>query len=150
MDHWRSIRESDVDETDLPYLRKAVERPAKLYRRLLDLRLSGFPYMRTNAHWRVFIYLVDNFATLSMKDIALEIDIDPKTAKRILQDLQTEGVVKSETDPGDRRVKTYAITTRGIRLFLEYFSHFAQEFQAYDRKAAASVPSGNVRKPKAG
>lgn len=150
MDVWRSICESDVDEADLPYLRMAVARPAKLYRSLVDLRFKAFPYMRTNAHWRVFIYLVDNHSTRSMKDIALKIDIDPKTAKRILRDLDIEGVVKCESDAGDRRVKHYAITARGIRLFLEYFSHNAQEFQAYSRNGTPSALVDGVSKPQLG
>jgi DNA-binding MarR family transcriptional regulator len=67
-------------------------------------------------HFSVLIILVDRGPT-TQRDLVTETGWDKAGIMRVVDDLETRGLVVRKPVPGDRRVRLVEITTRGRKVF---------------------------------
>lgn len=87
---------------------RLVAQTARHWRRALDLRLR--PFGLTEATWLPLLYLSRTVTPMRQKDLAAALSLDDSSVVRLLDALQTAGMVERRDDPTDRRVKTIHLT----------------------------------------
>jgi len=70
------------------------------------------------SHFPVF-YLLDLYGTLKISDIAHELEITQSGASQMVNALEKKGLVRYDTDEGDKRVRTVSFTAGGTALLEE-------------------------------
>src|SRR3954463_16746882 len=73
---------------------------------------TGVAVSRTGLH---FLSLVADTGPVSATHLAAALDVSQPTASRVLQALETEGLVTRQADDKDGRVSHYLVTTKGRR-----------------------------------
>ena len=73
---------------------------------------TGVAVSRTGLH---FLSLVADTGPVSATRLAAGLDLSQPTASRVLQSLETEGLVAREADEKDGRVSHYVVTAKGKR-----------------------------------
>ena len=73
---------------------------------------TGVAVSRTGLH---FLSLVADTGPVSASRLALALDVSQPTASRVLQHLESEGLVSRQADDKDGRVSHYLVTAAGRR-----------------------------------
>lgn len=84
---------------------------ARRWRRHLDEGLASAGL--TDATWRPLIHLSKAGGELHQKDLAARVGIDGSTLVRLLDILETQGLIARRVDVQDRRAKRLALTPAG-------------------------------------
>ncbi|BEV72087.1 MULTISPECIES: MarR family winged helix-turn-helix transcriptional regulator [unclassified Paludibacterium] len=86
----------------------------KNWRSALDARFR--PFGLSQARWQVLLKLLRAGQPLAQCDLAQRIGIEPASLVRLLDALQSEGLVSRTADPHDRRSKLVSLTGQGSAL----------------------------------
>jgi DNA-binding MarR family transcriptional regulator len=84
---------------------------------------TGVAVSRTGLH---FLSLVADTGPVSATRLATGLDLSQPTASRVLQSLETEGLVTRQADDKDGRVSHYAVTPKGRRALDKVHSYHVQ------------------------
>ena len=87
---------------------------ARQWRRALDLRLQK--YGLTEATWLPLLHLARAEEPMRQKDLAASLTLDNSSVVRLLDGLQSLGLIERSEDADDRRAKAIVITRRGREL----------------------------------
>jgi MarR family transcriptional regulator for hemolysin len=87
-----------------------VSQTARLWRRAVDQRLQ--PFGLTEATWLPLLRLSRARDPMRQKDLAAELSLDGSSIVRLLDELQSGGLVERR-EGADRRAKTIHLTRRG-------------------------------------
>jgi MarR family transcriptional regulator for hemolysin len=90
-----------------------VSQTARLWRRAVDQRLQ--PFGLTEATWLPLLRLSRAREPMRQKDLAAELSLDGSSVVRLLDELQSAGLVERR-EGADRRAKTIHLTRRGTAM----------------------------------
>ena len=91
-----------------------IARVGRQWRREVDRRLQ--PFGLTEAMWLPLVHLSRAPAPLRQKDLAASLVLDGSTVVRLLDALETAGLIERREESADRRAKTITVTTRGMSI----------------------------------
>lgn len=84
---------------------------ARVWRRAADRRLQ--PYGLTEATWLPLVRLARSPEPMRQKDLAASLGLDGSSVVRILDALESSGLVERRAEAGDRRAKAIFLTAQG-------------------------------------
>lgn len=84
---------------------------ARHWHRVVDKRLAEAGL--TDATWRPLVHLAEGGDGISQRDLAARISLDTSTLVRLLDLLETRGLVERRVDPSDRRARLIQLTDEG-------------------------------------
>src|ERR1700744_1078726 len=87
-----------------------IARAGRQWRRAVDRRLQ--PFGLTEATWLPLIHLARAPAPMRQKDLAASLVLDGSSVVRLLDALETAGLIERREGNGDRRAKIITVTTR--------------------------------------
>ena len=88
-----------------------LSRAARQGRRAADLRLA--PFELTEATWLPLVHIARAPAPPRQKDLAASMSLDGSSVVRLLDSLETAGLIRRKEGETDRRAKTIVLTARG-------------------------------------
>ncbi|HEY0296825.1 MAG TPA: MarR family transcriptional regulator [Bordetella sp.] len=88
-----------------------LSQAARSWRRAANRRLQ--PYGLTEATWLPLIRLVRSPEPMRQKDLAASLGLDGSSVVRILDALESAGLVERRAEAGDRRAKAILLTEQG-------------------------------------
>jgi MarR family transcriptional regulator for hemolysin len=88
-----------------------VARTARQWRRAVDRELQ--PFALSEATWLPLLHLARAAAPMRQKDLAASLAVDNSTVVRLLDALETAGLVERRGDSADRRAKAIVVTKAG-------------------------------------
>jgi MarR family transcriptional regulator, transcriptional regulator for hemolysin len=88
-----------------------IARAARQWRRAVDRRLQ--PFGLTEATWLPLIHLARAPVPLRQKDLAASLVLDGSSVVRLLDALETAGLIERREESADRRAKTISVTSHG-------------------------------------
>src|SRR3954452_6311715 len=88
-----------------------IARAARQWRRAVDRRLQ--PFGLTEATWLPLIHLARAAEPMRQKDLAASLVLDGSSVVRLLDALETAGLIERREEAGDRRAKTITVTGHG-------------------------------------
>ena len=89
-----------------------IARVGRQWRREVDRRLQ--PFGLTEAAWLPLVHLARAPAPMRQKDLAASLVLDGSTVVRLLDALETSGLIERREESADRRAKTITVTARGM------------------------------------
>lgn len=104
-----------------------VARAGRQWRRAVDRRLQ--PFGLTEAMWLPLIHLARAPAPMRQKDLAASLVLDGSSVVRLLDALETNGLIERREESGDRRAKAITVTGRG-RAIIEQVEAASREVRA--------------------
>jgi MarR family transcriptional regulator for hemolysin len=84
------------------------------WRRAVDRRLQ--PFGLTEAMWLPLIHLARAPAPPRQKDLAASLVLDGSSVVRVLDALETAGLIERREESADRRAKTIGLTSRALSI----------------------------------
>jgi MarR family transcriptional regulator for hemolysin len=106
--------------------------PARQWRRAVDRHLQ--PFGLTEATWLPLIYIARAPVPMRQKDLAAALTLDGSSVVRLLDALETSGLIERREGEPDRRAKTIALTARGESII--------QQVEAVSREVRNATLSG--------
>jgi MarR family transcriptional regulator, transcriptional regulator for hemolysin len=91
-----------------------IARAARQWRHTVDRRLQ--PFGLTEATWLPLIHLARAPVPMRQKDLAASLVLDGSSVVRLLDALETSGLIERREESADRRAKTIALTRRGLAI----------------------------------
>jgi MarR family transcriptional regulator for hemolysin len=91
-----------------------IARVGRHWRRAVDRRLQ--PFGLTEAMWLPLIHLARAPVPMRQKDLAASLVLDGSSVVRLLDALETAGLIERREESGDRRAKTIVVTSRGLSI----------------------------------
>ena len=88
-----------------------IARAGRQWRRAVDRRLQ--PFGLTEATWLPLIHLARAPVPMRQKELAASLVLDGSSVVRLLDALETAGLIERREESGDRRAKTIALTALG-------------------------------------
>ena len=95
-------------------LRSLIARAARQWRRAVDRRLQ--PFGLTEATWLPLIHLARAPVPMRQKELAASLMLDGSSVVRLLDALESAGLIERREETADRRAKTIAVTERGLSI----------------------------------
>jgi MarR family transcriptional regulator, transcriptional regulator for hemolysin len=89
-----------------------IARAARQWRRSVDRRLQ--PFGLTEATWLPLIHIARARQPMRQKDLAASLVLDGSSVVRLLDALETAGLIERREESGDRRAKIITVTERGL------------------------------------
>ncbi|MBV8663793.1 MAG: MarR family transcriptional regulator [Hyphomicrobiales bacterium] len=83
----------------------------RIWRRVVDQHMR--PFGLTEATWLPLLHLARAVAPMRQKDLAASLSLDGSSVVRLLDALETGGMVERREDGGDRRAKAIVMTELG-------------------------------------
>ena len=90
---------------------RLISHTSRQWRRAVDVRLQ--PYGLTEATWLPLLHIARAAEPMRQKDIAASMSLDSSSVVRLLDALQSSGLIERREEASDRRAKTIALTRRG-------------------------------------
>jgi MarR family transcriptional regulator, transcriptional regulator for hemolysin len=91
-----------------------IARAGRQWRRAVDRRLQ--PFGLTEATWLPLIHLARAPVPMRQKDLAASLVLDGSSVVRLLDALETAGLIERREENGDRRAKIITVTSRGLSI----------------------------------
>jgi MarR family transcriptional regulator for hemolysin len=95
-------------------LASLIARAGRQWRCAVDRRLQ--PFGLTEATWLPLIHLARAHLPMRQKDLAASLVLDGSSVVRLLDALETSGLIERREESGDRRAKTIALTADGLSI----------------------------------
>jgi MarR family transcriptional regulator, transcriptional regulator for hemolysin len=89
-----------------------IARAGRQWRRAVDRRLQ--PFGLTEATWLPLIYLARAPEPMRQKDLAAALVLDGSSVVRLLDSLESAGLIERRPESTDRRAKMITVTGRGL------------------------------------
>jgi MarR family transcriptional regulator, transcriptional regulator for hemolysin len=89
-----------------------IARAGRQWRRAVDRHLQ--PFGLTEATWLPLIHLARAPAPMRQKDLAASLTLDGSSVVRLLDALESAGLIERRGESADRRAKTIMLTPRGL------------------------------------
>jgi MarR family transcriptional regulator for hemolysin len=103
-----------------------VAQTARRWRRTVDRRLQ--PFRLTEATWLPLIRVARAPKPMRQKDLAASLSLDNSSVVRLLDGLESAGLIERREEEDDRRAKAIALTAAG-RKTVERVEHIAREIR---------------------
>jgi len=84
---------------------------ARQWRRAADQRLQ--PFELTEATWLPLVRIARAQTLMRQKELAASLFLDNSSVVRLLDNLETAGLIRRQEEANDRRAKTIVLTARG-------------------------------------
>jgi MarR family transcriptional regulator for hemolysin len=91
-----------------------IARAGRQWRRAVDRRLQ--PFGLTEATWLPLIHLARAPVPMRQKDLAASLVLDGSSVVRLLDALETAGLIERRGETADRRAKTITVTRHGLSI----------------------------------
>ena len=91
-----------------------IARAARQWRRAVDRRLQ--PFGLTEATWLPLIHLARAHVPMRQKDLAASLVLDGSSVVRLLDALESAGLIERRGETTDRRAKTISVTSHGLSI----------------------------------
>jgi MarR family transcriptional regulator for hemolysin len=91
-----------------------IARTGRQWRRSVDHRLQ--PFGLTEATWLPLIHLARAAGPMRQKDLAASLVLDGSSVVRLLDALETSGLIERRGETADRRAKTITLTDRALSI----------------------------------
>jgi len=91
-----------------------IARAGRQWRRAVDRRLQ--PFGLTEATWLPLIHLARAPVPMRQKELAASLVLDGSSVVRLLDALETAGLIERHEENADRRAKTITLTARGLTI----------------------------------
>jgi MarR family transcriptional regulator for hemolysin len=91
-----------------------IARAGRQWRRAVDRRLQSFGL--TEAMWLPLIHLARAPVPMRQKDLAVSLVLDSSSVVRILDSLETAGLIERREESADRRAKIITLTRNGLSI----------------------------------
>ena len=91
-----------------------IARAARQWRRAVDRRLQ--PFGLTEATWLPLIHLARAPVPMRQKDLAASLVLDGSSVVRLLDALESAGLIERRGETTDRRAKTISVTRHGLSI----------------------------------
>jgi MarR family transcriptional regulator for hemolysin len=91
-----------------------IARAGRQWRRSVDRRLQ--PFGLTEATWLPLIHLARAPVPMRQKDLAASLVLDGSSVVRLLDALETAGLIERRGESADRRAKTIVVTRHGMSI----------------------------------
>src|ERR1700723_2921684 len=91
-----------------------IAQVGRQWRRAVDRRLQQFGL--TEATWLPLVHIARVPAPMRQKDLAASLVLDSSSVVRLLDALETSGLIERREENADRRAKTIALTPRGLSI----------------------------------
>jgi MarR family transcriptional regulator for hemolysin len=91
-----------------------IARAGRQWRRAVDRRLQ--PFGLTEATWLPLIHLARAPVPMRQKDLAASLVLDGSSVVRLLDALETAGLIERREETADRRAKTITVTNYGMSI----------------------------------
>jgi MarR family transcriptional regulator, transcriptional regulator for hemolysin len=88
-----------------------IAQAARLWRRVVDHRMR--PFGLTEATWLPLLHLARGPAAMRQKELAASLSLDSSSIVRLLDALETAGLIERREDGADRRAKAIILTRLG-------------------------------------
>jgi MarR family transcriptional regulator, transcriptional regulator for hemolysin len=88
-----------------------IAQAARLWRRVVDHRMR--PFGLTEATWLPLLHLARGPAGMRQKELAASLSLDSSSVVRLLDALETAGLIERREDGADRRAKAIVLTPLG-------------------------------------
>ena len=88
-----------------------LSQTARQWRRAADQRLQ--PFELTEATWLPLVRIARAPTLMRQKDLAASLSLDNSSVVRLLDNLETAGLIRRQEEASDRRAKTIVLTARG-------------------------------------
>ncbi|MGD9804167.1 MAG: MarR family winged helix-turn-helix transcriptional regulator [Hyphomicrobiaceae bacterium] len=108
------------------------------WRRAIDLRLKDFDL--TEATWSPLVQLARSSGPLRQTDIAAALSLDKSSVVRVLNNLETAGLIARNANEDDRRAKAIVITAAG-RALVKKLERTSEDLE---RELLAGLPQTEV------
>jgi MarR family transcriptional regulator for hemolysin len=95
-------------------LASLIARAARNWRRAVDRRLQ--PFGLTEATWLPLIHIARSPTPMRQKDLSASLVLDGSSVVRLLDALETAGLIERREENGDRRAKTISITEQAMSI----------------------------------
>jgi MarR family transcriptional regulator, transcriptional regulator for hemolysin len=119
-----------------PQLRDAfaslIARVARQWRRAVDRRLQ--PFGLTEATWLPLLHIVRAATPMRQKDLSASLVLDGSSVVRLLDALESAGLIERREENADRRAKIIGLTERGLAII--------DQVEAASRDVRAAVLTG--------
>jgi MarR family transcriptional regulator for hemolysin len=103
-----------------------VSQTARRWRRAVDHKLQ--PFGLTEATWLPLLRVARSATAMRQKDLAASLSLDGSSVVRLLDGLQTAGLIERREEAGDRRAKAIVLTASG-RETVERVERVAREIR---------------------
>ena len=94
-----------------PGLGAQIAQAARVWRRVVDHRMR--PFGLTEATWLPLLHLARAPAAMRQKELAASLSLDSSSVVRLLDALETAGLIERREDGADRRAKAIVLTPHG-------------------------------------
>ena len=121
----------------------SLENSLKLYKRLLNSQLEHFGVQITFDQWQVLDIIV-NYGDIKQSEIAAKTSKDTASVTRIIEILNTRGLVARQTDPNNRRKHLLKVSNQGEREFYKA----GDVISKYSSAALEGIKEKRIRKLK--
>jgi len=119
-----------------PQLRDAfaslIARVARQWRRAVDRRLQ--PFGLTEATWLPLLHIARAATPMRQKDLSASLVLDGSSVVRLLDALESAGLIERREENADRRAKIIGLTERGLAII--------DQVEAASRDVRAAVLTG--------
>jgi MarR family transcriptional regulator, transcriptional regulator for hemolysin len=88
-----------------------IAQAARLWRRVVDHRMR--PFGLTEATWLPLLHVARGPAGMRQKELAASLSLDSSSVVRLLDALETAGLIERREDGADRRAKAIVLTRLG-------------------------------------
>jgi len=91
-----------------------ITQVGRQWRRAVDRRLQQFGL--TEATWLPLVHIARAQGPMRQKDLAASLVLDSSSVVRLLDALETQGLIERREENADRRAKTIALTPRALSI----------------------------------
>ena len=139
-----SVTTSGAAMPQTPFFGHVLMGLSRTWRQVLEVRLAEMGL--TDATWVPLFHLHDAGQPLTLKQLAERVGLDSSTLVRVVDLLESRGLLLRSTDAHDRRTKSLHLTTDGLHVVADVRAKLhqvdSQLLEGMDANTIAALRSG--------